>query len=323
MNWVKENKFLTVFFIVMVIGMGVLGYEVFSANSAADEAANQYADKAAEYSRLRHTAPFPNKQNLDAYDQQKKEAAKAISDFQAGLAKDEFPLEPLTPERFQDILKASVTAVRAKAAETNSKLPEKGFFLGFEKYESTPPKPEAAAPLGRQLKAIEWVVNQYLSNSVQEIRSLDRTELPEERGGGERSARSASAPTMAPAPGPATGPRPSGGGRPGGGPQAGAGAAREDLVQYHPFQIVAIFKMQKQLANTLNTICGKQAPQFYVLRNIGILNQTQKGPSRVTDPTKPHTKVEYIVGEELVEAAAEFDIVDFLPPTEKPTRPAP
>ena len=305
MNWVKENKFLTGFLIVLLIGVGSLGYEVYTAGSASDDAQGQYTEKATEYFRLRHLVPFPNAQVLEAYEAQKKEAAEVIDAFQANLAKQEFPLEPLTPERFQDKLKASVTGVRAKAADANVKLPDKGFFLGFERYETTPPTPEAAAPLGRQLQAIEWVVNQYIANSVKEIHSLDRAELPEEGGGGERRAGSG-------------GPRPGGGAGagPGGGNRARAGAGRSDLVKYYPFNLVVICQ-QPKLSKVLDAITGTQAPQFYVLRRIRIINQNEKGPPKGIDPTKPVDKVDYIVGEELIEASAEWDIVDFVPPAER------
>ena len=307
MNWVKENKFLTGFLIVMLIGIGALGFEVFSASSASEEATNQYTQKAAEYSRLRHLVPFPNKQNLDAYEAQKQEAAKVIDAFQTDLAKKEFPLEPLTPERFQDQLKASVTAVKKKAEEANVKLPEKGFFLGFERYENNLPPPEAATPLGRQLKAIEWVINQYIANSVVEIHSLSRTELPEERGGGDKKA----------APG---------NNQPAGGPGGGSGAKRSgrgDLVKYFPFRVDTICK-QPKLANLLNAVTATDAPQFYVLRWIRIVNQKEKGPSRLIDPSKPKEAQgpDYIVGEEMIEAVAEYDIVDFVRPDEKTPAPA-
>src|SRR5258708_417939 len=125
MNWVKENKFLTGFFLVLLIGVGVLGYEVSSASSDYDGASNNYTSTASEYNRLRHLIPYPNRQNLDAYEQQKKEAAEVINAVEADLAKKEFPFEQMTPSGFQDKLKASVSAVRAKAGDAGIALPDK------------------------------------------------------------------------------------------------------------------------------------------------------------------------------------------------------
>jgi hypothetical protein len=308
MNWVKENKFLTGFLIVMLIGVGALGYKVYSASSDSDDATTAYTQAATEYSRLRHLIPYPSKKNLDTYEDRKKDAAQVIDAFEASLAKNEFPLVPLTPEGFQDKLKAAVTDVKAKAQDANVKLPEKDFFLGFEKYQGTPPTTEAAAPLGRQLEAIKWVVGQYIANSVLEIRALIRTELPEERGGG--SERQTNRPG---------GPRPGGGG-PGSGGRTGAGGDRSDLVKYYPFRIQAVCR-QPKIAAVLDAISGKGAPQFYVLRRIQILNQNPKGPSKSVDPNKPEKGVEYIVGQEVNEFTAEYDIVDFTPPEVKAAAP--
>ena len=70
------------------------------------------------------------------------------------------------------------------------KLPDK-FFLGFSKYETTPPTPEAAGPLGRQLNAIKWIVDQYIAQlgSGSVIESLERADLPEGKTGHRGSAR--------------------------------------------------------------------------------------------------------------------------------------
>jgi len=300
MNWVKENKFLTGFIIVMVIGLGILGYEVYSAGSAYDDAATKYTATAAEYNRLRHLGPFPNQQNLDQYDVQKKDAAQAITAFQVDLAKKEFPLTPLTPELFQDMLKASVTDVRKKADDAGVKLPDK-FYLGFDKYETVPPTPEAAAPLGRQLKAIEWIVDQYIANRVILISSLARNELPEEKGGGQKGGGKSGK---------------GGGGKPG----KGGASGRRDLVRYDSFDITVICK-QPRLQELLKAITGTQAPQFYVIRQLRIRNEKEKGPPKVTatpapDATAPKAQVQYIVGEENIEVAARIDIVDFNAPSD-------
>jgi hypothetical protein len=310
MNWAKENKFLTGYMIVMVIGLGLLGYEVFSASGAYDDALTAYTAKAGEYNRLRHLQPFPSKQNLDQYDEQKVSARKVITDFQIDLSKKEFPLTPMSPSVFQDKLKAAVTDVQKKAADANVKLDPK-FFLGFEGYETKPPTQEAAAPLGRQLEAIEWVVNQCIENQAFSIANLLRTDLPEEGNG--TGGRGRQAGGGRPNPG-----GPGGPGSPGKGP-GGGGASRKDLVHYHPFVISVICKQGKMLA-ILNSIVGAKAPQFYVIRQIRIRNEKEKGPAKATPAPGGEAgkgAIQYIVGEEMVEFAADIDIVNFTAPTEE------
>lgn len=312
MSWVKENKFLTGYIAVMVIGVGALGYKVAAASGALDEANDRYASKAAEYNRLRNLAPSANRKNLEAFQAQKDEAAQAISSFQAELAKKEFPVEQITPEQFQDRLKIAVTAVHAKAKELNVKLEKDDkFYLGFDRYETQPPDKDAAAALGRQLKAIEWVVQHALAAGISELRKIDRPELPEEKGKGGKRAVSED------------GTNAKGGAK--GGNKGGADrAARHDLVSGTFFDII-VFCRQQQAANLLNIIVSPATPQFFIPRNVRITNQNPKGPQRnveaapVVDqnnptPAAPAANVSYIVGEERVELALRLEIVDFADP---------
>lgn len=329
MNWVQENKFLTGFLAVMVIGVGVLGFKVLSASGKLEEAETNYEAKATAYNRLRRLDPFPSRKNLDAFEAQKAEAAQAINAFQSELAKREFPVESMTPEQFQDELKKAVTEVRAKATAANVTLPKDKFYLGFDPYETAPPNREAAPLLGRQLKAIEWVIQQLIAARIVELKELKRTALPEEQG------RAGTAPGGRP---------PERAGRPGGdraGDRTGRGG-KPDLVTNHSFDVVFIGK-QHQFANILNTIVSPKAPQFYIPRALRVANQTPQGPPRAADiaaapvdpaappaapvdpaaPPAPDAPVppapasptvgdiNYIVGEELIEVAVKLEIVDF------------
>jgi hypothetical protein len=318
MNWVKENKFLTGYIVGMVVGVGFLGFKVFSASGALDEANTRYTSKASRYNTLRHLAPYPDRENLAVFEQQKNEAAEVITAFQSELAKREFPIEPLSPERFQDKLKTAVTEIRAKAATANVTLPKDKFYLGFDRYETAPPDKDAAALLGRDLKAIHWVIEQLINAPIAELRELKRPELPEEKGGKVAGG---------------------GGNRPpgqGGGPNRPGGnrSARQDLVSSHSFDVVVICK-QRQLANVLNSIISAKAPQFYIPRAVRVTNQNPKGPPReVADPNvaaaaaaadakvvpKGAGDIHYIVGEEMVEASLRLEIVDFAEPSASKTK---
>ena len=52
MNWIKQNKFLSGFIAVMVIGVGALGFLLFQAQSRYGEARTEYESKASELNRL-------------------------------------------------------------------------------------------------------------------------------------------------------------------------------------------------------------------------------------------------------------------------------
>ena len=288
MNWIKENKFLAGFLVVMLIGIGVLGYFVFDAMGRVDTAQENYTKQAAELKRLQNLPLSPNKKNLDALVAQKSEASKVIAEFQTSLGAQSFPLVPMTPEEFQDKLKATKTAILERATEGNTKLPEK-FFLGFDAYETRPPAAEAAAPLGRQLKAIEWVLNQVFANHIMELDGKDpmkRQLLAEESG------RKAEEP-----------------------PKKSAGPARKDklLVVTHSFELRMVCR-QQQLAGLLNAIVGPKAPQFYIPRLLQVTNEKPKvlkaEPAKDAD-SKPGG---YVLGNETVAVTLLIEVVDFAEP---------
>ena len=303
MNWIKENKFLTGFFATMLAGVGVLGYFLYSAMGSFDAATTRYTGLAGELSRLQNLPVSPSQKNLTALAAQKEEAVKVIAAFQSSLAAKTFPQEPMTPEQFQDKLKATKNAVVEKA-QGAPKLPDK-FFLGFDPYETRPPdSKEVATLLGHQLKAIEWLFGQLIESHVTEVKSIKREPLPEEGGkarGAEKSDKKG-----------------------------------KSLVNTHPVEIT-IQCRQNALAAFLNALVSPKAPQFYIVRTIYVKNQTDKGPPKIVTaappspapavagtPAAPGTPAPaaqpqaastYIVGEEQIEVVMQIDIVDFAEPS--------
>lgn len=309
MNWIKENKFLAGFFAVMLVGVGALGYLLLGAMSRAEEAANRYAETSGELNRLQNLPVSPNQKNLESLVAQKRDAIEAIAAFQSMLATKTFPRDSMTPEGFQDKLKATKNAVVEKAAGVTA-LPAPKFFLGFDVYETRPPDKDAAEPLGHELKAIEWLFNKLIESRVTEVKAIKREPLPEESGKargnekGDRKGRNlVSAPTV------------------------------ELTLQCR----------QESLAAFMNALVSPKAPQFYILRSIRLKNQNEKGPPRVDPnagaaiiPPPPATPLppgsppvatpipdaaadpkvvsSYIVGEEQLDVILQIEIVNFAAP---------
>src|SRR5207249_731807 len=89
-----------------------------------------------------------------------------------------------TPEQSQDKLRAAVSKVSEKATAAGVHLPA-NFYLGFDiptNYQTTLPKPDAAAPLGKQLDAIQFLVERAIEAKVDTLTGLSRSPLPEEGG---------------------------------------------------------------------------------------------------------------------------------------------
>jgi hypothetical protein len=143
MNWIKANKFLSVFFAIMLVGVGALGYLLFVARSHYSDVRTQYEEQSTELNRLLSSAPYPEPGNVQKMEAQKKAHQEAITALRKSLVANEIPLEPLSEVQFQDKLRESVTRVTAKAAERGVDIAEKEkFYMGFGVYE------DAAAPPG-------------------------------------------------------------------------------------------------------------------------------------------------------------------------------
>lgn len=316
MNWVKENKFLFAFLMFMLVGIGALGFLLMSARSQYEEALTGYQETASELSRIQKSPIFPNQKNLDKLVAQKKQATAEATKLAQALASQQIPAEEMSPAAFQDKLKAAVSALKAKAAQASPpvKLPTEGFFLGFNKYETAPPDAEAAVQLGRQLKVLDWVLGKLIESRVAEIKSLERPELPEEKGKAKVEEKKG----------------------------APSKSEKKVAVRKNPFEVVFVADQAnfKQVLNALVDYRG----QFIIPRAIVVKNEKDKGPARVAagiaglDPagaaappaaTNPDgtaaaapapaagtapvaASATYIVGEEKIEVRLFLEAVDFL-----------
>lgn len=310
MNWIKQNQFLTGFFAIMVVGVGVLGYLFFSAMSAAEEATNTYNTTASTLTNLQSQNIARTQQSLTALTKQRDEAVQATKDFQGLLSKWSFPFEDMTPEQFQDRLRKSRTALLEKGGVATV-FPKEKFYVGFDEYETQPPIKEAVPALGRELKAIEWLCTALIDAKVAEVTAIKRTPIAEETGK-----------TAAPQRPGGNQPRSGGGGGGGGG-----GERRQKLMVANSVDL-EIHCSQAALGRFLNSLVDPKVPQFYVLRSVSIKNDQPQGPSRTPPQTADSGNPEgikkgnYILGEELVTAALRLDIVDFAEPA-APATPAP
>jgi hypothetical protein len=328
MNWIKANKFLSGFLAVMLIGVGVLTFLLLSARGRYQEVSEQYETQSTELNRLLSLAPYPDAQNLKLVDAQKKEHLDAMLQLQKNLAAAEIPVEPLTPQQFQDQLRDSVSRMVSKAG-TRTRLPEK-FYMGFDRYQAEPPRPEAAPILGRDLKAMELVVDHLLENRIIALNRIEREAIPEESGAASLEREGGT-----------------------GGGSTGRGARSEKapapaLVKKHTFEI-AFVSDQMNFLSVLNRIVSS-GTQFFIPRLLQVKNEKEQGPAREGSGAagaapqafgdaaapiaaaatgapgdvasgagaRPAAAAEparkYIVGEEALEVTLRLEIVDFAEP---------
>jgi len=325
MNWIKENKFLAGFNAALIIAAGALVYLLYSAYGSYADVTDQYTQQANELHRLQSLTPYPDEANLVKYRAERDDLIDATGTLASTLSQMVLPVEEMTPSAFQDRLRDTLSAVVARAGQTGVKLPDR-FSMDFEKYQSEPPPAAAAGPLGRQLAALQIVMNILIDDHVDSVTSLERTPLAQEgggaAGGGARTER--------------------GGGRFGGrgGGGAGGAAGGGNLVEKIPFEI-RFTGNQPSFQKVLNDLAAS-SKQFFITRTLVVQNTDPKPVSKNVNiqiapvqvqavpaaaapgaPGSPEasgeSRLTFIVGTEKLNVAMRIDMVAFNPP-EKSTR---
>ena len=271
MNWFKENKFLTGGLVAGGLGAAVLSYFLWAAYDRYTEALGDFQGKSAELARLRALAPFPDRKNLDAMEAQRAEFQESIDKLHSTIHAAQFPLLPMSEVEFQDRLKASVVRISEAARKAGMALPEK-FYMGFDQYQTEPPRKEAAPLLGRQLKAIEWVVEQLISQRVKSLDRLERLALPEEEGKGTGKGAKAGDKTEKPQKSDKVEKADAGG------KEEGGLIRRETIEVYFRSEQPAFREVLNQIA------CSSK--QFYVVTQLEVKNEKEKGPPRAEPPVE-------------------------------------
>lgn len=304
MNWLRENRFLGTFLIVLGVGTVCAVWFLFSAKSDWDDAAIRFQQTAAELNRLERLAPYPSGENLRRMKAHADDYAASFARLQDELKTRVSSIAPMAPNEFQSHLRLAMTSVASKARANKVKLPDK-FYLGFDEFASALPNEAAAPQLGQELTQIEWLLDTLFEARVDALTSFRRTPSPNEHG---NALAPASTPNRKPAPMALAGPKP----------------LERKVVE-------ATFVSTPAAARkVLNRITGTNE-KFFIVRLLHVRNEKDKGPPRepaadaagvaVDSPPSPAANSEakpspaaalnFIVGNERIETFARIEIVRF------------
>jgi hypothetical protein len=312
MDWIKQNKFLAGFLAFLAVVGGAFGFLTYTAKGKYDQAVDAYQSKAQELKTLQNQQPYPSEANVKKMLDAQKAHQAAIDSLQKELAKAQIPLKPITPEKFQDNLRESVRRITALANDRGVVMPkENKFYMGFDAYQSAPPKPEVTPLLERQLEAMEKAMTLLMESSITELKDIKRDPLPDESG-------KAGSPPSAPA-------------------KTAKKDQKKPLVDRNEFQIEFVTP-EGQLQKFVNSLVSS-TEQFYVPKSIDVANQKDKGPSKVeadagvgtpqTPPSvpggpsatpgapAPAAPMKYVLGDEKLNVGARIEIVNFAELTAK------
>ena len=303
MNWFQQNRFLGSFLVAFGLATLLSLFFLFHEKSRANQAHSRLEERANELTRLRRGMPFPNAENLSKTRTQTEAYRASLLALEEELKSRMYPQLPLQPNEFQAQLRLAVNSVSDRAAANKVQLPA-NFNLGFDPYATSLPNSGAAPRLGRQLRAIEWMVNTLIDAHIDALTSLVRPPLPEEK----------AAPTPPPRPTHAPAARTVKPARP-----------TEKIVDSSSVELA--FSSSPAGARRFLNQTAAAKDQFYVIRTLVIKNQVDKGPKRggaeaaapiLTPPTagarpgrSKEPAITFIVGAEHLDVAARIEITRF------------
>ncbi len=341
MSWFQQNKFTAIFGGVTVVLAGAVGFLLVGAKGEYEKKKSDFESKLSELQALQGGKPFPNDKNVAAYKAELAKVDGEISKLHQQLVATEFPAEDVRPNVFQDRLKQTIDRIKGESLTKKMLLPgqkkddaaavvaDATFNLGFD-YLDKLPQDEASSELARELKVIEFVVQQLLDNGVTQLHEVKRSKLPVEAG--EKAAEKKRDEK-----------KPASGGK-------NKGEDGPKLVTTHKFE-VKFQAHQSSFMKILNNISQAKQP-FIIPRRVVVRNEKLDGPIKeapglavapppadpaaapadpAAAPATPATpaegaapapaaptpaaggsgKINWIVGEEKLEVELELEMVDF------------
>lgn len=255
MNWIRNNRFLAGFLGIMILGIGGLGYLLYSAIGQHDQVSQDYDTQVKELKRLQALKPYPDQADLSKYQEIRTSYKQSVDDLQAKMVGYEVPLDTqLTPTQFQDRLRKVVDDVTKAADQVGMAYPA-DFYLGFERYRSSLPEAGATALLSAQLTSVQELMSLLIKERIDKIGGVKRAVFPQENG----AAAAAADPSAAQR------------------GKAPANAAVADLVTKVPV-VLQFTGAPSAFRAVMNDITHLK--RLFVIRALRIANQVDKGPLR-------------------------------------------
>ncbi|MFY8215277.1 MAG: Amuc_1100 family pilus-like protein [Chthoniobacterales bacterium] len=312
MNWVQKNPFFTAFLGGTFVAGAAAAYFSLSAFTKFEEVSAQYNDAVSRLHGLQNKIPFPSEENLKAFAVLTDAYEAKFDELLGVIATRQTPLETVSPQVFQDNLRAVVSSVSELAKQNGVELPE-GFYLGFDQYRGTLPSDAAAPLLAAQLAGVQSIISDLIKLKVHAITSIARVPLAIESGAPQPRNEKEE--------------------------KANEEKTAEPIIVSSPLDI-GFRAEQGKVRQALNGIVT--ANRVFIIRSLTIQNTQLEGPSRQQDvaatATQPDaganvfaellgnqsetgagakTSLSVIVGRELVEVNTRIEMIGFNLPEKK------
>jgi hypothetical protein len=194
----KNNSFLKVYTLIMVLGTLVLGFLIFKGRSDFNGLTDKFETQKDQVNRLQSGQLFPNESNLEEKQERVTAYVGAVDKLKAKVLEGQAPLkEDLQEQDFRQIMNNESEAIVALAAKAKLILPE-NFAFGLDAYKQGKPfRAGAISRLEWQLNAAKEFIKIAADSDIDSVDEFNRDEFKEENeaaeskeGNGSRTGRS-------------------------------------------------------------------------------------------------------------------------------------
>jgi hypothetical protein len=161
----------------LIAGSGLFLYKALERNTLA---LNDLQEISGKLTKIESSTPSPTAENLSDLHSQKEDAKRALEHLTADLKALDLPVQEMAPPEFQKTLNERAQSL-AKLAESYGILIPANFYLNFDRYSKSVPKPEVTPLLGRQLQVATLLSEMLFKTGPTELKTFERTEFDLER----------------------------------------------------------------------------------------------------------------------------------------------
>lgn len=182
MSWIQENRFAAGLGGITIVAAGGLIFWAMAGSSKYNKAKEEYAAAVASVDSMESSKLYPKDANLKAKKAAVEDYDKAVQSMRKAFDAYRAETPPnVEPDAFNEALrKAKDTAAAAFGASKTELPPE--FFLGFEKYTTSPVKREATGILTYEMDAMSQLAANLAAAAPARLLNIYREALPEEDG---------------------------------------------------------------------------------------------------------------------------------------------
>lgn len=182
MSWIQENRFAAGLGGITLVAAGGLIFWAMAGSSKYNKAKEDYAAAVTAVDGMEGGKLYPNDANLKAKKAAVEDYDKSVQALQKAFDAYRTPTPAnVEPDAFNEALRKAKDTAAAAFESSKTELPPE-FFLGFEKYTTSPVKREATGILTYEMEALSQLVANLAAASPTKLLNIYRESLPEEDG---------------------------------------------------------------------------------------------------------------------------------------------